>query len=461
MSIKISYNIGVLFIFALFEVLLFKNNNFFKLSISILEYLFVLFIFFQNKEIGIMYFFSFVLLTIGLGNYEGGYQEMPLNFWGLRLIGFSVNILFSIILALFCNIKFIDGKRNLFMQFLIFLIVYGLVIGIIRCLQGVNYIDNFFSDLLTYFPALIYLLLLSKVSVENVFRIIKYAIPVSVFIALASAITGNQLNYGNDTFCLQNAISFMLLPFALLLLRKWYKHIHWMIMVFIMIYLLVTGNFFISGKIIIVCFIVLVWYVVSMQRKYVLGLIIPLVLVFLSLDSILLFFQDFFSGHVVILAKLIQVRDGLKTFSDPFAVASIPSSMGNIVAECITVCRHLWEHPSFLIFGEGFGGGVKDYYGWLAPFAGHSGYADVCFNRNDYFKMHLPIFEMALKGGIIMLLLYIGILYKALVNRQKSIGILLFLLLFMTFYVAKEHLLLTLLFAKLIGCNCFMKKEIE
>ena len=126
--------------------------------------------------------------------------------------------------------------------------------------------------------------------------------------------------------------------------------------------------------------------------------------------------------------------------------------MGSIIAEGITVLNYVINNKVVLFFGKGFGGGIPDLYGYLAPWAGASGYAFHDLARNDYFKMHLPIYEVIIKAGILGWSFFLFILIKNFVLRNKY-AFISFLLFFMVFYVSKEYLLLTILFLKLAETN--------
>lgn len=459
-KLNIPYSIWILALFGALEVLLLKTNNALKLSLSILEYLFVLVVFLQNREVGIMYFFSFILLTIGALNYNGHYEDTPLNFWGVRFAGFSVSILFTVLLTVMIllernrnnllTLSAIVPRKNYFAQFIVFLIFWGTIVGIIRCFQGINYPDEYLDGILNYTPALFYLILLSRISIENTLKIVKYGIPVSAFMLLLSAITDNRMYYSTETFAVTNAISTCFIIFFVFFWKKYYKPVHWYIMLACMVMLVATNQYMLGGKIAAVFIIApFCWLVVKMKKKT--WILLPLiVLLSFLLSPSLAFFASFFDNGSIISGKILQVKTAYDMILDPLAMAQIKSSVGVTVGgEMVTVGRHLWEHPSVLLFGEGFGGGVPDYYGVLGWSAGHGGFDMDDLKRNCFTKMHLPIFEMPLQGGLIVLFAYLRTLYKILFSKPYAMNIILFLSLLLVFYITKEFILLTLLLAKL------------
>jgi hypothetical protein len=416
-------------------------------------------VFLQDRKVGIMYFFSFILLTIGTLNYNGPYDGTPLNFWGLRLAGFSVSILFTVLFVIMVLLErkpnhpltlgAIVPRGNYFAQFMVLLIVWGIIVGAIRCIQGINYADEYVEDILNYTPALFYLILLSRLSWENVFTIVKYAIPVSIFMMLISAVTGHKMYYSTEVFVVTNAISTFFIVFLLFFWRKYYKPAHWYIMLACLAALVAANQYMLGGKVVASFFIILFcWMVVKMRKKV--WILLPLIVLMLfCVDPVLSFFISVVN-HPSISHKIWQVKTAYDMILDPLAMAQIKSSVGVTVGgEMVTVVRHLWEHPSFLLFGEGFGGGVPDYYGVLGWTAGHGGFDMNDLERNCFTKMHLPIFEMPLKGGMVILLAYLVTLCKVLFSKPYARSIMVFLSLLLVFYITKEFILITLILAKL------------
>lgn len=73
--------------------------------------------------------------------------------------------------------------------------------------------------------------------------------------------------------------------------------------------------------------------------------------------------------------------------SDVFELALEKSSMGNLIAEYETVFFYLKNNLLVLLFGKGMGGTVPDIFGYLAPWAGSSGYPIESLSLNAFYKM--------------------------------------------------------------------------
>ena len=110
-GIKLKFNYVVLLIFSILEVLLYDSNPFFQIPVSIIEYLFIVATILIDKKIGVSYFLAFTLLSMGAWSYVIQ-EELPSNFWGIRVAGFSLNILFSGLLFLYLVLS--NGIETLF-----------------------------------------------------------------------------------------------------------------------------------------------------------------------------------------------------------------------------------------------------------------------------------------------------------------------------------------------------------
>jgi hypothetical protein len=451
----------ILVLFAVLEVLFYKSDNALQLPVTILEYLFVLYAFFKNREIGILYFFSFVLLSFGSLNYID--TDLPFSFWGIRIGGFSVSILFSVLLSaiLFFEKKdvFLIKPKNIFERFLVFLIISGLIIGFIRCLQGINYIDNFFRDVLTYTPVIFYMPLLSVLSIKNCFHLLKTITPVSVVMLLLAIIMQKNMLYGGISF-IAVCVSIKITCLIVLIWKREYKSWLWYLMLCIVLFSIFSGSFMSGIKFWIMLFLTVVFYWMNKNKIYTVLVILLIVSFLIFFEPIIQFVQNtFFQDNGVIMFKFEELKSGVLNLFTLSEIAGSYGSMGNMFSELLTVWRHLLENFSILLFGEGFGGGVPDYYGWLQDGAGNTGYALIDARRDNYFKMHLPINEIPLKGGLILLIFYFACLIKlSRIKSQFNIGILFFISFFMLFYVDKENLLLALILAKIAEYERLMSR---
>ena len=444
---KIKYRFEILLAFVIIELYFFKSDSSFKILFTILEYIFLSYSLITNKEIGLMYLISFTILTVGFGNYNN-MESLPSNFWGIRVLGFSFNILFSF--ATFAliltknkfNFTFKKENNNIFfIQF----IICSLIIGVISVSLSINYLDNFFSDLFTYTPIIIYIYFLSFLKLQSVKSILRYTISLTIILLILSSLFNKKFNYGNDYFVLQNGLYFIL-PIALFLLKDLYSRLQFIILIISLLTLILLKEYILSGKTIIMIVIFIFWigvYYKKMRKPLLFTFIISICFIDIISSMIL----QYFTGSVISF-KFSQIFD-IFIIADFEVMASTFSSMGNLIAEGKTIYAHFTNNMSFLIFGKGFGGGVPDIFGYLAPWAGETGYSEIDLVRNNYYKMHLPIYEILLKSGIIGLILYSYLLYKSFTSKNKY-SIIYFCLLFFVFYVSKELILVTLLFLKLV-----------
>lgn len=445
-----NYSFTILLIFVIIEVLLFGSTNYnIQLFFSILEYLFVAVILILNLELGLMYFMSFCLLTIGLANYEE--VSLSYNFYSIRIGGFSLNILFSFfvfILLLFKKKMKIQLALNSYYKFFVLFLAYSFLIGIISVFFSINYLDNFLTDFMTYFPGILYIFFISNIKLTSAKIMVKYTIVLSVFMLLLSSLLDIKSTYAGEYFTLQNSLYFIL-PVALIIFSGLYSRFQALILLISFFTLFVLNEYFIAGKTIIMIFIFLIW-LVTYRKNLRIPILISAAVIASFYNVIIVFLYEYFAGSVVSF-KLAQTVE-IFNIIDFEVLAKSYTSIGNLIAEAKTTIYHLIDNPINLIFGKGLGGGIPDIFGYLSQWAGTSGYNIIDQTRNDYHKMHLPIYEVVLKSGIIGLIYYIVILYKSYINKSKY-SVIGFLLLILVFYVSKEQFLLCLLILKIIDSD--------
>jgi len=443
------FRFEILLLFVVLEVVLFGANSTLQLIVTIAEYLFLLYvILFKEKEIGIMYFLTFTLLSLGLENY-GTISTLPPTFWGFRVMGFSFNILFSILVLIIClvsdNFKWSMKKISRENKFLLFFILYSSFVGLIYILLLDNYIDNFKQDILTYYPFFIYLYLLSFLNKESTIKIIKYGFALTVIMMVLSLITHKMMQYGlGNYFVLQNSFAYIMIV-AIFMMKDFYNRWVYFGLILTMLFLLVNGNIFIGGKQIILFIVVLIWILITYWKStpfFALGVLISV----FFLKPIFQIAINHYMGSIISF-KLTQVYSILDNINFT-SLAKTKSSIGNIIAEGITLYHYEINNILILFFGKGFGGGIPDLFGYLGPWAGSSGYAAHDLLRNDFHKLHLPIFEILLKSGIIGLILYSVLIIKMFL-KKNMFTFLSLLMLATVFYVNKEQLLLTMIFLKI------------
>ena len=102
-----------------------------------------------------------------------------------------------------------------------------------------------------------------------------------------------------------------------------------------------------------------------------------------------------------------------------------------------------------LVTGLGFGGGVPDLYGYLAPLAKPGmAYAEINAARDNFFRMHLPLFEFFLKSGLLGGIIFFYLSIKNFKNNN-IFSFFFFLIFFTVFSNNKEMIMLAFFFLRL------------
>ena len=444
----IQYRFEILFLFVLLEVLLYDKLSIAQAIVSIIEFIFLLVCVLINKRVGVMYLLSFTLLSLGTWSYVTQ-EDLPYNFWGIRLFGFSFNVLFTISISIYLlavnrfRIKKIEfSSMNLFF---IRFIVYSIIVGLIFVFFfGENFIDNFLKDLLVYFPYFFYLYLLSFLELDDVLLIIKYGIAFSIITMLLSFFTRIFFDYGDGfSFALMNSFTFISV-FTLFFFRKLYTQKEIYFLFFSLLFLLFSGRVFIGSKSFILIIVLFLWIAFS-SLKYIKYFFLCLVLLFIFLNPIITWVSTNINSDLVVSYKFSQIF-GIFELVDVETIAQSKTSMGNVVAEGVTIFRYMMNHPLFFLFGKGFGGGITDANGYLAIYVGDgAGYGDIDLLRNQFTRMHLPFFEIIIKTGFLGMFFYLKLLYQSF--RKKDIfSFSLFIVIMTVFSNSKEMLLLCMLF---------------
>lgn len=356
--------------FLLLEVYLYNDNNSIQLFLSIVEYLFIFVLLLFDYKTSIIYFISFSLLSFGSWTYVID-EILPANFWGLRIFGVSVNFISTILIFLYIIFKdkkiSITGlhKEN---YFLISFYLYSATCGLIYYFLGYNYFDNLVKDLSIYFPIFLYTLILTKIDEESSLFIFKNCITVTIISMLFALILGRYFEYGSGLkFILINSFGYLVI-FIIPFCSKLYSNVTFKILLFICLILLLSGKMFIGGKFIINIFITLIWYFLFFKRKFFVTFTFIFTIFIISLywTPVTDFLMNYFSSNLLVQNKLSQVISVVNIL-DLDLLSSSPTSIGNIIAEGRSILS-FFVNSSFVSFtGLGFGGGIPDVYGYLAP----------------------------------------------------------------------------------------------
>lgn len=443
-------NFVILFVFVLIEAFFFKKPSSIQYFITFIEYGFITVLLFLNLKKAISYFIMFTLLSLGGGDVvETGYEFI--NFRSVRFFGFSLNILYSLILLVFCVLrrKKIDFKNNIVLFFFLYFAAYCALLGFFNVALSVNYLDNFIRDAFTYLPFFIYVSLINFLNKETLHQIVVYGLILSCSFIFFSFFFDLMVGdpYSERYFLASNSFSFIL-AIAIFLNRKNFNKYLFLILAFLIVYGLSTGIKKVGAKQITLFFIVFIWFSFKGKHKILFSGLTILILT--SIVPVFNFFINYYEGNYISF-KFSQILELFYTF-DLRELAQRETSLGNLAAELLAIISHFSDNVFYFLFGKGFGGGVPDTFGHLNFWSGNSGYAQSNALRNDYFKMHLPIFEIFIKSGLLGLLFYLRI-FMVFFRKQNNFSLLFIIMFFTVFYVSKESFLLTLIFLELSNKN--------
>lgn len=455
-----SVNFIILFLFVFFEVFLFEGNVNAQFAITTVEYLFLTFTLFRNIELGISYFVCFTLLALGQETQMQS-DAISLNFFSVRLGGFSVNTLYSILLLFYSLIRkrgSVVIVKDINFYFFSLFFCFSFFTGIVNLAINNSYIDNFIKDFFTYFSFFVYIYILYILNEAHLKKIVKYGVSLTCISILLSFIfnkfVGNKIGYGS--YVLSNSFMYIL-PVLLVFLRKEFSKIEYLIYASIFIFALVKGSYFLSAKNILTVIFVLTWIALNSKKSKGIYMSILVILIF-SIIPVFNFFIYYYQGTFIAF-KFSQILD-VFLVSDVTSLASKETSMGNFIAETVTLIGYLTDNLVFLFIGKGFGAGIPDLYGYLASWAGNSGYAEHDLIRNDFHKLHLPILEVFLKTGLLGIFFYLYMVSSLFFSKNKYS--LFYLIMVLTaFYITKEHFLLTLVLLVLIKKESKKNKYIK
>lgn len=444
----------VLTIFGLLEVVFFGEKDGLAGIIAILEYVLCFVVLLLNEKNGIKLFISFTLLSLGVNNF---FDTPPLNFWGLRIGSVSFNIVYSLFISAYVFLKNIKKAKlklehSPYYKFLSIFFIYSFVLGVFSVGIFVNYEDNFASDFMTYFPFFVYVPLIYQLSYKDCEELFISTFLTSILMLWFANFGDKTYNYGSSTYLVQNTIGNLILITSLLI-RKKIGNFLFVFCIGTLIYLSVIGSLFISGKMWIV-FIIYFLILSLISSGNIIRRLIVLVVILLVLfqkDFIFDALIVFFDGNTIAF-KLQQI----KMLSDMVSftyIAGTDTSIGNVIGEIRTAYYYYTDHILRFFFGQGFGGGLPDELGVLKKWVNMLGYNEHDLPRNNYYKMHLPLTEVFVKGGLFLTIIYLSVfrsVFKAIEGNKNIYAIIFFFMYLMFFYVSKESLLYSMLLYKLM-----------
>ena len=217
------------------------------------------------------------------------------------------------------------------------------------------------------------------------------------------------------------------------------------------------GYMFVNGKILGLIGVFLVAFSISSLRKSYIVAFFGLLLFFGVLPYLTL------EKLQIVTYRIEQIRNFL-IFGfdlDDFKI----NSMNNILAEGYILVDNLLKHPESIVFGFGLGGGIKDYQSVLVLWEHNGAYAKTFIENDQYLKLHLSIYDLVMKFGLIGLFFCVYIL--TFVRKNYYDFIFLSSLIFVFSTANKEMALITILCvmlsikkSRLYRCNNYDKKVI-
>lgn len=437
---KIDYII--LSFIGLFEVFLYNSSTTFQFLFSIFEYGLILALFFLNPKKSLVYFFTITLISIGEWSYVMNASETT-SFLFIRGPFFTIYFYF---LALFF-IKFKVENKIKNKSSLLMLLIFSLLVGVINLIFDYNQIENIISDLKSFLFFYMFYSLVPIIGLKTLNQMIKFIIPLSILMMIASYTFGIFYEYGQDNFfILTNSLSYLIPAAVILVFFKIYKKRDAIILASISLLLIFSGLYFISGKtiIMILASLVLLAFSYFKDKSKKIFLVVFLVFPFFvflfsnQLHISLLKIQEILPNSINAY-KLGQVLTIFENISF-YDIALTDTSIGNLFAEIYTIIEHTSNNLAVAFVGRGIGGGVPDDLGLLSSWVYNEGYSIECLATNNFFKMHLPISELFLKFGGVFLIWFIYYNVK-IILMQNTYSNLLFIVLFLVFYVSKEMML--------------------
>jgi len=429
---------AILYAFVMFEVLLYNSQGLLQFVLSIFCYLTLFILSNINLKVSVLYYISFSLLSFGEWSYV--ITDMPNNFYGIRIGGISLNVIFLFYLV----IRIMTDRSNklnkdfVFKHSIFFFVfLYCFVLGLLNVSLGVNFVDNFLANVMVYLPLLFQLILVSILGYEDLQILLKKVIGVSIFGMILSFILNVRFEYSEGyDYLLISGVSFIL-PFSIYLFRGYFNKNVYYLLVLIIIYFLFSGNIFINGKLFVILGVLTIWLFKIEMKKIKRIIMIPLLIIFISP-----FLIQKIKNDPIMSYKFNQIS---AVFNGEGNIKSSDGSLANIFGEFYCIYEHMKNNPDYLVFGKGFGGGVPDQNNLLGQYAGESGYKEIDRIRNDFTTMHISLSELLLKFGLFGVFIFLTLLLKLFLSRSRE-DFILFILLFTVFYTSKEMCLLTVVF---------------
>ena len=394
-----------LYLFGIIEVLINVSSGYSSILLLLVQIGLMATTLIIEKRVGVALFCGFMLVGFGEWVYVLGQDSNPANLYTLSIGGLSVYGLMSILhLLRVAPIVRLNSQQKrfailCFFSFSVF-IIYSFTLSILN-----DKIHTLLGDIKLFLPIPLFIILFSCLSVESLEGLIRVAVRVVILQLVAGYFVGASFEYGvGYSYIPMSNIGFLVVGFIFspLIRLSVYERVCYLSVIF---YFIVSGDVFFNGKQLLfgfLCFLICFFQIIYGYKRRVRGgaaTKIVLVLAMLLLVSVGYYVYMVSTIDPITAYKISQILSVFSLNIDDLLYTR--TSVGNLVAEAMTLISVSVDRPFIAIFGAGFGGGVEDKLNALHLWVDKGGYPTDFMVDNYYSKMHLALFDFVLKFGFV------------------------------------------------------------
>ena len=326
--------------------------------------------------------------------------------------------------------------------FILFYIIYGLLGSVTNNYRIIVIAHDL--QLLIYFFINYYII--RFLSLKQIKHIIKWSIRSFILIILFSIITGYRSEY--------HIIGFIPLPVIAVMfpgLFLYYSYLfktkeRYFFYFVLLLTFIIDSGYLLSGKFILINGIFFVSFIYNLIKnsKFSIENIIIYTLFFLGALYFAPLLNIYFNQNFMFVDRIDQIMLMFNIFEiDLYAIAQTKNSLGNLMAEFLTLLYNLYLHPLTIFIGQGFGAGIQDSLYLLQPWIENgAGYSGPKILNNYFHGLHLPIYDIVLTFGIVGIFFLYFFLFK---TSGFRLNLPLVLILIFYIFVNKEFISLFLI----------------
>lgn len=345
------------------------------------------------------------------------------SFYNIRILGISI-VTLAFLAVFLARIK---RHKIYFSCFIFFLILISFVL---------NDIELVLYDLKKYAPLIIigYVIYEHRKIFDDDF--INCAVYLTVFSFIISLLFDIRMSYaeGHEYIPMSSA-AYLFIPLLLVSSLNTKAKI---LLTIAYSFLSLFGLLLLTGKIIIISIISIGWFWLTQKKRYI--LLLP-VFIFVTAS-----FVNFEITDTITLYKIAQLT---QLFSlDLLNIATLQSSVGNIIAEFLTLFNDVYINWYRYILPPGFGYGLSDQFNLLQIMVLKGGYPQSFLDHDSFLALHLTLLNLILKLGIVIPLILL------LFNLRRPYLLLPFIIILLVGDANKETFIMcTALYFYLMGKN--------